>query len=595
MRIPILFLSCLAAAQAALPDIDTTFIASTHKLPADPYKSSILFRGYVDTVTTTDGRKTLAKDWNDFTAYVPIAGRSDSGYLIVSHEMIKADAILGDGGGMTVMSVAKGAEGWKVVDHPKGKYRAIDFSTVGGTLANCGGAVLPNGNVMTAEEWGQASNQAIAALAKDPADTTKRILTGITDTSDWVVKEFNGEAVNITIPKYKNYNWMVEVDPATGKAVRKHYQMGRFDHEGGVFMPDGKTVFLTDDFTPAVFFKFVAKTAGNYSVGQLYAYKQSADGATGSWIEMPMNFDSMLVARDVALRRGATTFTRHEWIDQIDGIVYLTETGRDKSADHYKWTKKGATMAKHLRERLPAGTTVTLYNGETKGDSTITDYYGRVLKFDPATDKMSVLLEGGRGTANTAKHLSNPDGLATARIGNRKYLVIQEDLNGLSQGRVSTEAETAGRVICEAYLLDLADEPTVDNLKRVYVGPAGSEVTGGIFTPDGTTMFINSQHPDAKLAAPFNTSFTVAISGFDANSTKILDRAPARGKKLSIAIDPVGRWARFNRTVDVKVHDIQGNRLASHQNVNALDLGAMQSGTYFLDAGKNGVHKLVIQ
>lgn len=595
MKAFLFLLPVFSVAHAALPDIDTTFIATTHKVPADPFKTNILFRGYVDTVTTAGGVKTLAKDWNDFNAYVPINGRSDSGYLIVSHEMIKADAILGDGGGMTVMSVARSKDGWKVVDHPKGKFRAIDFSKVGGTLANCGGAVLANGNVMTAEEWGQTSNAAIAALAKDPADTSKRIMTGITDTSDYVVKRFNGEDVNITIPRYKNFNWMVQVNPATGEAVRKHYEMGRFDHEGGVFMDDGKTVYLTDDFTPAVFFKFVAKTAGNYDVGQLYAYKQSNDGMTGSWIEMPMVFDSMLVARDVALRRGATTFTRHEWIDKINGKVYITETGRDKSAEHYKWTKKGATMAKHLRERLPAGTTVTLYNGETKGDSTVTDYYGRVLVFDPATDKMSVLLEGGRGVANTAKHLSNPDGLATARIGNRDYLFIQEDLNGLSQGRVSPEAEAAGRVICEAYLLDLAEPATIDNLKRVFVGPANSEVTGGIFTPDGTTMFINPQHPDDKLAAPYNTSYTVAVSGFDANTTKVLDRAPGRGKTLQIAIDPVGRWARFDRTIDVKIHDAQGNRLGSHQNVNALDLGTYQAGTYFLDAGKQGVHKIVIQ
>ena len=363
----------------------------------------------------------------------------------------------------------------------------------------------------------------------------------------------------------------------------------------GVFMRDGKTVYLTDDFTPAVFFKFVAKNSGDYSVGQLYAYKQSDDGMTGSWITLPMVFDSMLVARDVAMRRGATTFTRHEWIAELDGIVYITETGRDKSDAHYKATKKGATMAKHLRERLPAGTGVTLYNGEVKADSNVTDYYGRVLKFDPATDKMTVLLEGGRGITNTAKHLSNPDGLAVTTIGTKKYLFIQEDLNGLSQGRVSPEAEAAGRVICEAYLLDLAEPATIDNLKRVFVGPASSEVTGGVFTPDGTTFFINAQHPDSKLAAPYNTSYTVAVSGFDANSTKILDRAPARGKTLQIAIDPVGRWARFDRTIDVKILDAQGNRLGSHQKVNALDLGTYQAGTYFLDAGKQGVHKIIVQ
>lgn len=594
MRTSLCLLATLGAANAALPDIDTNFLASTHVVPADPYKTRILFRGAIDTVTTGDGRRTLAKDWNDFNGFVPIDGRNDSGYLIVSHEMVQADAVLGDGGGMSVMTLKKGVDGWNVVDHPKGKFRAIDFSTVGGTLANCGGAILPNGHIMTAEEWGQTSNAGIAVLAKDPKDTTHTIMTGITDTSDWTITKFNGQTISRTIPRYLNYNWMVEVDPASGKAVRKHYEMGRFDHESGLFMPDGKTVYLTDDFTPAVFFKFVAETSGNYDVGQLYAYKQSDDGATGSWIALPMDIDTILVAREVALRRGATAFTRHEWTALSGGKVYITETGRDKSADHYKWSKKGATIAKHLRERLPAGTSVTLYNGETKGDSTITDYYGRVLVFDPALERMSVLLEGGRGVANTAKHLSNPDGLSATRIGDRNYLLVQEDLNGLSQGRVSAEAEAAGRNICEAYLLDLEAPATIDNLKRVVVGPAGSELTGGIFTPDGTTMFINPQHPDAKLAAPYNTSYTLAVWGFDANITRIAGR-PARGRNLGVAVDPVGRWAQFDRAIDVKIHDAAGTRIGSYQGVNAIDLAPFRAGTYFLDAGKDGVHRIVIQ
>ena len=41
----------------------------------------------------------------------------------------------------------------------------------------------------------------------------------------------------------------------------------------------------------------------------------------------------------------------------------------------------------------------------------------------------------------------------------------------------------------------LACDPASGEVRRFLVGPVNCEVTGCSFTPDGTTMFVNIQHP----------------------------------------------------------------------------------------------------
>ncbi|WP_435156163.1 alkaline phosphatase PhoX [Haladaptatus sp. DFWS20] len=78
------------------------------------------------------------------------------------------------------------------------------------------------------------------------------------------------------------YGFIVEIEDPTGADMTpfKHYSMGRFSHENAVFMPDRKPVYMSNDGTGTVFFKFVADRAGDLSVGTLYAAKPSRTAGT---------------------------------------------------------------------------------------------------------------------------------------------------------------------------------------------------------------------------------------------------------------------------------------------------------------------------
>ncbi|TAE53002.1 MAG: DUF839 domain-containing protein, partial [Bacteroidetes bacterium] len=261
-----------ASAQIAFdPTIAPDFNPSTVKVPASPLKLQVVFVGGVDTVQTTatygnPAGKAPAKQWHDFIGFTPAAaGSGDLGWISINHEMIVADDKIGDGGGMTVFKVKRDPNTDTLIIVPQtladgrsGKFFNVDFvNTVGNTGMNCGGITSSfDGRIWTAEEWVRSKN----------SDVIDR------DTSDFVigVGTLNGQAATAGFPglngqqikKYQNYNYMVEIDPRQAKAVRKQYNWGRQEFEGGVVMPDNKTVYTGQDATPGYFTKFVADVAG---------------------------------------------------------------------------------------------------------------------------------------------------------------------------------------------------------------------------------------------------------------------------------------------------------------------------------------------
>lgn len=432
-------------------------------------KYTVLFKTG-DTVYTNQGKRGLAKGAHDMILVLPSSNTNEI-HLAVSHECNDSSLVLGDGGGMSIVPIKLQHAKWIVFDSIKN----IDFTTVGGTYNNCSGTYIKEKNtILTAEEGTPANNKILHKKGK-----------GYTDTSD-----FNG------LSRFENTGWMVEVDPNSNTALHKLYNMGRFVHESALVLADGKTVFLTDDFAPSVFFKFVANEKYTFEKGQLYAYKEATVSDTSHWIKLPMQMDSLIDIRNVALRMGASYFLRMEWMTLVGSKMYITATGYDNFVIENTFNGK---LASHLSPYIK--------------NNTIDQPYGSVLEFDLITNKINVLINGGAGSKQPDKHFSNPDAITAVVKNGKTYLIIQEDIIYNTRGRVSTTAFAENLFVNEIYWLDLSiKNPTVDDLKRFTIAPNGSETTGGTFiSGDSRYYFVNIQHPDANNPTPFNKSCTVVI------------------------------------------------------------------------------------
>ena len=160
-----------------------------------------------------------------------------------------------------------------------GTLQFVDHRDEWGGWVHCAGSVTPMNTYLGGEEYEPNAR----TLEADPASDAYY--------SDKVESYWLGDYSKSS--PYHN-GWITEVDiDKEGKASYvKHYTMGRFAHELGYVMPDGKTVYLTDDGTNGVLFMFVASQAGDLSKGTLYAarWNQTSGAGTGSadldWINL---------------------------------------------------------------------------------------------------------------------------------------------------------------------------------------------------------------------------------------------------------------------------------------------------------------------
>ncbi|TAE53251.1 MAG: DUF839 domain-containing protein, partial [Bacteroidetes bacterium] len=153
----------------------------------------------------------------DFTGYVPVNGSSRDGYLSVNHELAP--------GGVSILDIS--------LDNPSGLWvkdssRAVNFSEVVLTAANCSGTVTPWNTVVSCEEV-------------DAGYTTDANADG-----------------------YIDLGWCVEIDPATKKVrdygtgtAQKLWALGRMSHENVVVQSDRKTVYFGEDAPDGSVYKFV--------------------------------------------------------------------------------------------------------------------------------------------------------------------------------------------------------------------------------------------------------------------------------------------------------------------------------------------------
>ncbi|NJO02721.1 MAG: DUF839 domain-containing protein, partial [Bacteroidia bacterium] len=457
--------------------------------------------------------------------------------------MVIADDRIGDGGGMTAFKVARDPETNQLViidqtleDGRKGKFFNVEFvNTVGNTGMNCAGITsLADGRIWTAEEWFRYGIPDLTEVS-DSREGSEGIRNVDFSTTFTIPTDGIPGFAGLTIPFIDNLNWMVEIDPRQAAAIRKQYNWGRQGFEGGVVMPDNKTVYLGEDNSPGLFTRFIADEPGDFTKGTLSYYAWDEENERGYWVDYPINSIEEAVAMNaynsaefssadenpsVAINAGgarpwrgenaACMFIRNEWVaaDTVTGRVYWAETGNDNFRNSFSlFTPRGGSnyvatdaegnptnfngkIGRYLldaaRMRFPELNNISndsLRNWLVAGNN-FRDAHGRILCYNPATQDVTVFLEGGPypGDANAGNnqggpddlltypetHFSNPDGLHVMYIGDKRYLVICEDLNGRSFNRVPSGTANS---TCDLFLLDMDKEPKIENLIRISQVP----------------------------------------------------------------------------------------------------------------------------
>jgi uncharacterized protein len=370
---------------------------------------------------------------NDFTGYVAkktngLASSTD-GYLSVNHET--------NPGGVTMAEINYNATTklWGLT-----KSRAVDFSSASlvQTIRNCSGGVTPWGTIVTAEES----------------------VTG---------NDTNGDG-------YKDYGWLVEIDPATAQVSSKNtngtkgklWQMGIMNHENVVVNTAGTLAYYGEDGGTHMVYKFVMDTPNNLSSGNLYVLKldqglSNGDpvGTTATWIQVPNKTQAdQNNTTSLAASLGGTSFNGVEDVEisPLDGKIYFAAKGLDKV---YR-LKDNGTTASEVETFVGGG--ATIYN------------------------------------------LHTPEGVKTEAWGDGNDNLTFDELGNL------WVLQDGGK----NYIWVIAPDHTQANPKvKLFASmPAGSEPTGLTFTPDHKFGFFSIQHPSASIATDVDaTGNTIDYKG----------------------------------------------------------------------------------
>ncbi len=499
---------------------------------------------------------------NDFIGFIPLDGRSDHGLLVVNHEYTNDELMyagLGDNRkrrdainempeplvrasmmahGGSVLEVKRIAGKWDVVkgsrfarritaetpmriSGPAAGHQRLKTSEdaagtrVRGMLNNCAGGVTPWGTWLSCEEninyyfWGKE-----AAKASSEAAALERY--GIPE--EWYPwGRFDRRFDLAREPNEANrFGWVVEIDPKDPASTPvKRTALGRFKHEGAgnIVNGDGRfVVYMGDDQKFEHVYRFVTAAkvdavnpAANKDLldtGTLWVARFDADGR-GEWLPLVAGHPKLGAFKDqgeilIHARLAATALcaTRMDRPEDIEvnprtGKVYVNLTNnKDRTASGEKGVNatnpRAGNAYGHIIEITPDGGDYAApgfaWDFLVKcGDPTIASVGAT---FNPATSK-----DGWFGM---------PDNSAIDALG-RLWVATDgnaPDTTGRGDGLYAMETEG----------------PLRGASKLFFRCPAGAEMCGPWFTPDGETLFVSVQHPgeseDPDKPGTFNNPAT---------------------------------------------------------------------------------------
>ena len=297
------------------------------------------------------------------------------------------------------------------------------------------------------------------------------------------------------------FGWVVEMDPLDPTSTPvKRTALGRAAHEGawvGVTKDGRAVVYSGEDARFEYIYKFVSRdkiapggAKANRTLldfGTLSVARFNADG-TGNWIALVQGKGALTAANGFADQAevliksrqasdllGATKMDRPEWlaIDPNSGWVYCTLTNNSSRG----------------QPNFP---------GVDGANPRANNVFGQIIRwqddrdFDGATFKWNHLVLAGDPANERAEAKGNiqgdlyacPDGIA---FDARGVLWIQTDMGPTAMHK--GELKNIGNNQM------LACDVTTGQTRRFLTGPSNCEITGVTWTPDGSTMFLNVQHP----------------------------------------------------------------------------------------------------
>ncbi|MCK9899578.1 PhoX family phosphatase [Frankia sp. Cpl3] len=369
-----------------------------------------------------------------------------------------------------------------------------------GTLNNCANGYTPWGTYLACEEnWNSYFGTTDAAWAPTAAQSRYGV-SAAGGGYKWHTADPRFDVARN--PKELNrFGWVVEIDPFDPKSTPvKRTALGRVKHEGAtVVEQDGRIVVYTgDDENGEYLYKFVGsqpwrklRREGKSPLdhGTLHVATFGADG-TGTWV--PLVFgkgaltatagfadqaDVLLRTRQAADAVGATKLDRPEWV-----------TVHPKSREVFVSLTNGTSGPTPVNPRAGNIYGHILRFCEKRNDSTSLTFTWDIAFYagDP-----SYLPEGEHVPANQPL-FGSPDGLWVDRDGR---LFIQTDVSNSSQNLASRKHDRIGNNQM------LVADPGTGEIRRFLTGPRGCEITGITATPDGTSLFVNVQHPGESTPA----------------------------------------------------------------------------------------------
>jgi uncharacterized protein len=306
--------------------------------------------------------------------------------------------------------------------------------------------------------------------------------------------------------EFHRFGWVVELDPFDPSSTPvKRTALGRAAHEGAwvAVCKDGRVaVYSGEDARNEYIYKFVSrdriKEAGNgltkaqanrelLDHGTLYVGRFDADGK-GRWLPLvhgqgpltPANGfadqgEVVIKARQASDRLGGTRMDRPEWlaIDPVNAWVYCTLTNNST-----RGVQGGPPVdAANPRANNTMG---QIIRWKEDGDFDGTSFTWNLMAL--AGDPVNARPEA-KGNIKGDIY-GCPDGITFDRRG---VLWIQTDAHATQMYQGEFERIGNNQM--------LACDPATGETRRFLTAPTNCEVTGCTFTPDGTTVFINIQHP----------------------------------------------------------------------------------------------------